>query len=190
MPRSPAFLNASTGKCCDSSHSIRCGLISLSAKSRTICAICNCSSVRRKSIQTLLGRGGGGVTMNVPSRVERAQLRRFTGRRDLQSIDTTFRELVFRTTDDTVERLFPGRSRPPFGSNNLATNRHNHWLIDLRMDVDAGISAAMASRDALATTVAMKTADFDWLDYDYDWNRGEEVQLIHWTRGSPEAWQR
>ncbi len=50
-PSSPAFRKTSTGKCCASSHFIRCGLISLSPNSRTIFWICFCSSVRRKSIR-------------------------------------------------------------------------------------------------------------------------------------------
>src|SRR5664279_2831168 len=54
IPSSPSFLTASRGNCCASSHSITWGLTSASAKSRTICLICSCSWVRRKSIAGVL----------------------------------------------------------------------------------------------------------------------------------------
>ena len=136
----------------------------------------------------LVFEGDGRFTMTVPDRIELQQLRRFTARRDLQSIDASFKELVFRTSDDTIDRLFPNASRPPFAPNGLATNRHNHWLIDLRTDVDAATLAAMTNHDGLAITAAIRTSDFDWLDYEYDWTRQEEVQLTRWLREFPEVW--
>jgi hypothetical protein len=135
----------------------------------------------------LIFEGDGQFTMTVPDAVELAQLRRFALRPQLRAIDTPFTEMVLRVSDETIDRLFAGGARPPFASQALAEKRHNHWLIDLRMDVDAAIVAAMANGD-VAMTASMRTADFDWLTWDYDGTRREEIQLIRWWRQFPEVW--
>jgi hypothetical protein len=55
-------------------------------------------------------------------------------------------------------------------------------------DVDAQVVAAMLNAGALQMTAAMKTADFDWLEYDYNSSRREEIQLVHWDRRTAEVW--
>lgn len=133
----------------------------------------------------LVFEGNARFVMTIPDRIERAQLRRFTGRRE-ESIDTSFSQLVLRVSDDTIDKRFT--ARPPFTSNSLAQNRHNHWLIDLRTDVDAAILAAAVNSGALAMTAGIKTDTFDWLTWDYDSTRMEEIQLVRWTRRYPETW--
>src|SRR5260221_10799622 len=79
MPSSPALRKVSTGKCCASSHSFRCGLISLAANSRTMVLIWFCSSVRRKSIDDSskcirIGLGSGEETARPPRQARRGIL--------------------------------------------------------------------------------------------------------------------
>jgi hypothetical protein len=135
----------------------------------------------------LVFEGEGQFTMAVPDPIEVAQLRRFS-RKAINSLDVRFTQLVLRTSDDTIDKLFPGAAKDPFAKNSLAENRHNHWLIDLGRDIDAKIIAAMLNTGAQQFTAAMKTADFDWLTFDYDSTRREEIQVIHWDRRSEEVW--
>ncbi|MGA8807868.1 MAG: hypothetical protein WB973_08305, partial [Thermoanaerobaculia bacterium] len=135
----------------------------------------------------LVFEGDGHFTMTVPDRIEVAQLRRFS-RKDITSVDQKFTQLVLRTSDDAIDKAFPGAAKDPFTKNPLAENRHNHWLIDYANDVDAEIVAAMLNPGALQMTAAMKTADFDWIDYDYNSTRREEIELIHFERRTAEVW--
>jgi hypothetical protein len=135
----------------------------------------------------LVFEGDGHFTMTIPDRIEVAQLQRFS-RKDITSVDQKFTQLVLRTSDDTIDKLFPGAAKEPFSKNALAENRHNHWLIDLDHDVDAAVVAAMLNPGALQMTAAIKTADFDWLTYDYDSFRREEIELIRWDRRYAEVW--
>ncbi len=135
----------------------------------------------------LVFEGEGHFTMAVPDRIEVAQLRRFS-RKDITAIEQKFTQLVLRASDDTIDKLFPAAAKEPFAKNAIAENRHNHWLIDLGTDVDAAVIAGMLNPGALKMTAAMKTADFDWVTYDYDSFRREESQLIRWDRRTTEVW--
>jgi hypothetical protein len=135
----------------------------------------------------LVFEGDGQFTMAVPDKIEVAQLRRFS-RHDLPSVDVHFTQLVLRVSDDTIDKLFPGAAKEGFAKNSLAENRHNHWLIDLGRDIDAKVIAALLNAGAVQMTAAMKTPDYDWLTFDYDSTRREEIQLIHYERASEEIW--
>jgi hypothetical protein len=135
----------------------------------------------------LVFEGDGHFTMSVPDRIEVAQLRRFS-RKDITSVDQKFTQLVLRTSDESIDKAFPGAAKEPFAKNSIAENRENHWLIDYGNDVDAQVIAAMLNPGALQMTAAMKTADFDWLEYDYNSTRREEIQLVHWDRRTAEVW--
>jgi hypothetical protein len=137
-------------------------------------------------ITGMVFEGQGRFTMTIPDPVELVQLRRFTQRSAMESIDESFSELVFRTSDDTLNHL--GTSTGPYVANAIASKRQNHWLIELRSDVDARIIAAMVNPGALQITAGMKTADFDWLTYDYDSSLAEEITLTRWARSFPEMW--
>ena len=139
-------------------------------------------------ITGLVFEGQGRFAMTIPDAVELAQIRRFAQRPDLRSLDQPFSEMVFRTSDATLDSLFGAAAKGPYASNSIAENRHNHWLIDLGNDTDARILAAMLNPGALQMSVAMKTADFGWLTYDYDWSRDEEIEIIRWDRLYPEVW--
>src|SRR4051794_19283184 len=132
--------------------------------------------------------GAGRFNMTVPDKYELAQLRRFADAPLMTQIDEPMTQLVLRVSDDTIDKLFSGAAKAPFDKNALAEKRQNHWLIDLRSDVDARIVLGMANPGAAQWTAGIKTKDYDWLTYDYDSNRGEEIQLIRWNQAYPESW--
>jgi hypothetical protein len=138
-------------------------------------------------ITGLVFEGTGHFTMTIPDRFERQQLHRFA-EKPIDQIDEPITQLVLRASDDTVEKAFPGAKPSGASRNGLAEKHQNHWLIDLSSDVDARVIAAMQNAGALAITAAFKTQSFDWLDYDYDSSRIEEVQLIRFRNTYPEIW--
>ena len=139
-------------------------------------------------ITGLVWQGEGRFTMSVPDRFELAQLRRFIGAPGLRTIDEPITEMVFRVSDDTLDKLFPAAAKASaFSTSAAAEKRQNHWLIDLQNDVDARIIAAIAN-EGLHITAGFKTAHFDWLTYDYDSARDEEIQLTRFDRAFAESW--
>lgn len=62
----------------------------------------------------LVFEGDGHFTMSVPDRIEVAQLRRFS-RKDITSVDQKFTQLVLRTSDDAIDKAFPGASKDQIG---------------------------------------------------------------------------
>jgi hypothetical protein len=139
-------------------------------------------------ITGLVFEGAGRFTMTVPDRYELAQLRRFADAPLLTQIDEPMTQLVLRVSDDTIDKLFPGAAKPPFTTNAVAEKQQNHWLIDLSRDVDAHIVTAMANPGALQWTAAIKTAKMDWLTFDYDSGRNEEIQLSRFIQAFEETW--
>lgn len=136
----------------------------------------------------LVFEGDGRFNMTVPDRYELAQLRRFADAPLLTQIDQPMTQLVLRVSDDTIDKLFPGAAKPPFTANAIAEKQQNHWLIDLFRDVDAHVVRAMANPGALQWTAAIKTKTYDWITFDYDSGRDEEVQLTRLNQASEESW--
>lgn len=132
-------------------------------------------------------QGEGRFAMAVPDAPELQQLRRFASNPQLQAIDTEFTELVFRTSDDAIDRAWPAPAAA-YGANGLATNRHNHWLLDLRLDADAAIVSAIPDSETLRTIAAIKSVDYGWLDYIYDSTAPENIQLVRWMHDYAEIW--
>lgn len=139
-------------------------------------------------ITGLVFEGDGHFTMTIPDRFEKQQLRRFTEKPAFEKFDEPVTQLVLRVSDDTIEKLFPGAKPSNTVTNELAKKEQNHWLIDLGTDVDAHVIAAMQNSGALAMTVGFKTQNYDWLDFDYDSTRQEEVQLVRFRNAYPEVW--
>src|SRR6266568_1971116 len=139
-------------------------------------------------ITGLVFEGDGRFNMTVPDKYELAQLRRFADAPLLTQIDEPMTQLVLRVSDDTIDKLFPGAAKAPFATNAIAEKRQNHWLIDLGNDADARIVAAMANPGATQWTAGIKTGHYDWLTYDYDSGRAEEIQLIRFSQAFPEMW--
>ncbi|HEV2719575.1 MAG TPA: M1 family aminopeptidase [Thermoanaerobaculia bacterium] len=132
--------------------------------------------------------GQGRFNMTVPDKYELAQLRRFADKPLLTQIDEPITQLVLRVSDDTIDKLFPGAAKGSFTTNGIAEKRQNHWLIDLGRDVDAMVVTAMANPGASHWTAGIKTGGYDWLTYDYDSGRIEEIQLVRFAQAFPEVW--
>lgn len=131
--------------------------------------------------------GQGRFTMTVPDRFELAQLRRFTKKPDLAAIDEPITQVVFRTSDESIARLFPAAGAT-YEANGLAEKRHEYWLAENFDDNDARVVAAMLNPNALFIAADINTAGYDWLTYEYDSNRGEEITLSHFASGFTESW--
>jgi len=130
--------------------------------------------------------GQGRFTMEIPDRYELAQLRRFAGKKDLARIDVPFTQLVLRTSDAAIAALFPA-AHGPYAPLPLAVKRHEFWLEHLRRDADANVVAALLNgMNDLAVDV--KTDDYDWLMYEHDAWRREEITLTKWRGAYPETW--
>jgi hypothetical protein len=140
-------------------------------------------------ITGLVWQGEGRFTMTVPDRFEVAQLRRFADKPDMERIDEPITELVLRVSDDQIEKLFTDAAKSAtYAPNAAADKRHNHWLIDLGNDVDARVLNAMLNAGGLQMTAGFKTASYDWLTYDYNSSRDEEIQLTKFKSTVAESW--
>ncbi|HEV7239774.1 MAG TPA: M1 family aminopeptidase [Thermoanaerobaculia bacterium] len=132
--------------------------------------------------------GQGQFRMTIPDRYEVAQLRRFAKRADLETIDQPFTQLVIRTSDSSVAKLFPAEGASAYAPYPPASKRHEAWLVDLFEDVDARVIEGMLNPGAMQFVADMKSADFDWLTYDYDSAADEEITLVRTNGVGSEVW--
>ncbi|HYI08664.1 MAG TPA: M1 family aminopeptidase [Thermoanaerobaculia bacterium] len=131
--------------------------------------------------------GRGRFRMSIPDRFELAQLRRFTKKRDLAELDQPITQLLLRTSDAEKMQVFPAATSA-YGPFAAATKKHEAWLVDLRVDADARILLALLNPGSLQIVAGMQTADFDWLTYEYDSMRDEEISVTSFQAILPETW--
>ncbi|MES1242953.1 MAG: M1 family aminopeptidase [Acidobacteriota bacterium] len=136
----------------------------------------------------LVFEGKGRFRMAVPDPIELAQLRRFTGKPELQEIDEPFSALVLRTSGELPVALPPATGA--FKENKLARERHEHWLTQWLYDVDARIVAAFHTPGDLLLRIDTRTDRLGWLAFDDDARRMEEIRLESFNTGYkyPETW--
>lgn len=139
------------------------------------------------TVTGLLFEGRGTFRMTLPDRYELAQLRRYAKRPQLEALEQPFTQLVLRTTDRDFAKRFPAAGAP-YSSQSLATKRHEAWLTETFEDADARIIAALLNPGAEQFLADMRTADFDWLRYDYDSARAEEIALLRADARGVEVW--
>jgi hypothetical protein len=139
------------------------------------------------TVTGLAFEGQGRFVMSVPDRYENAQLKRFTGKHEIDGIDQKFTELILRTSDPSVAKLFPQGSGP-YAQSPAAQKRHEFWIEHLRRDVDAAVVAAMLNPGMTELVIDAKTADFDWLTYEFDSWRTEEISVSKWRGMYSEMW--
>ncbi|MDP9193626.1 MAG: hypothetical protein M3P06_18175 [Acidobacteriota bacterium] len=142
------------------------------------------------TVTGIVFEGQGRFVMNIPDRFELAQLRRFAKDRkdEMAALDQPITQLVLRTTDQAILDLFPSAPSPAaYTPNPLAVKRHETWLVELRDDADARILAAL-SNGTPRVIADMRTADFDWLRYDYDAASVEEISITRYGPRTPETW--
>jgi len=133
--------------------------------------------------------GKGRFHMDVPDPVEKAQLRRFTKRPDLEAVDEIFTSFVLRMAGEVPISL-PTAPRSGFSVQSLARDRHMHWLTQRMEDEDARILSALDSPGDRVLRLDMKTGSFGWLTWDFDARRLEPVRLMSFNTTYPylEVW--
>lgn len=142
------------------------------------------------TVTGLVFEGKGRFRMAVPDDSELVQLRRFAKKPDLEGFDETFTQLLLRTSGELP--LDPKAASPkgPFEPNKLARERHEQWLTQRFFDVDSRIVKALATPGDRYLRADMKTDGLDWLAWDYDAERIEEIHLESFNSRFPalEIW--
>ena len=135
--------------------------------------------------------GAGEFHMDVPDQFERAQLRRFAEKSDLQSVDTPFRSLVLRSGDPSVAMPAGAAAEgTEYAANSVALDRKTRWEKDLGLDVDGRIIASLGMPTDDYLIADIDTGRFGWLTFEFEpWNL-EEVSLkqLHGAGGFLETW--
>jgi hypothetical protein len=120
--------------------------------------------------------GRGRFEMSVPDRFELAQLRRFAGDEGLERIEHEFSKLVVRGS--RLGELPVALAAPANADvDALARERHETWLRKYLVDVDARVLEALANPGAEYLRLDMLTDGEDWISYEYDSEKLEEIQL-------------
>lgn len=130
------------------------------------------------TVTGVIFEGQGRFEMAIPDRFERAQLKRFAERPDLEILDQRFSRLVLRTSSALLAELLPEKAEAPFAPNKLLSERQEAWLRLGRTDVDARVLAGRLVPGDDYLLVDVDTADFDWLAFEYDGWLPEEVRLV------------
>ncbi len=129
--------------------------------------------------------GKGRFRMEVPDPIELTQLRRFARKPDLAALDEPFTAMVLRSSGE-----LPVQAEPTAGGyevHRLARDRHEHWLTQRIFDADARVVAALHAPGDLYVRTDVRTAGFDWLTYEYDARRLEEIRLESFNTTYPYA---
>ena len=138
-------------------------------------------------ISGLVFQGRGRFRMGIPDRYELAQLRRFTRQADLEIIDQPFTQLVLRTSDPGVAKLFGDRTTSRYAPDSIARRRHEVWLVDTLQDPDAAIVASRLN-DSSYLLADIRTAEYGWLLYSFDPIADEEIGLTRPNARASEVW--
>lgn len=139
------------------------------------------------TVTGLVFEGQGTFHLEIPDRFEVAQLRRFSRRPDIDAFEQAVSQLVIRTSDGALAARFP---TPPgaVSEDALASKRHQAWLVETFEDVDARVLTALLNPGAEQFIADMRTPDFDWIRYDYDSGRVEEMLILRSDLRGAEAW--
>ncbi|MFC1849619.1 M1 family metallopeptidase [candidate division CSSED10-310 bacterium] len=128
-------------------------------------------------ITGLLFKGRGRFRMAIPDPIEIKQLQRYTDDPALTELDEQFSELILRTSGDFVPTLVSPGPKDTYTTNKYARKHHEHWLKDVFYDVNARIISGLLNHDHEFLCVDMNTESYDWLRYDFENQRLEEIQL-------------
>ena len=139
------------------------------------------------TVTGLVFEGKGTFVMTLPDRYELAQLRRFAKRPRIEALEQPFTQLVLRTSDANLAKLFPAAAAT-YSDASLASKRVEAWLVQTFEDIDARIVAALLNPGAEQFVADMRTEDFDWLRYDYDSVRSEEIAVLRSDSRGGEVW--
>ncbi|HVT45907.1 MAG TPA: M1 family aminopeptidase [Thermoanaerobaculia bacterium] len=136
----------------------------------------------------LVFEGTGRFRMSIPDPVELVQLRRFMRKPDLDSIDVRITSLYARAAGDLAALGELAPAEPPFTTPPLARRRSDHWVADRQFDVDARVLSSILNGDREYLRIDFRTDAFDWLTWEHDRDRHEEITLDRFESGYPEIW--
>jgi hypothetical protein len=141
------------------------------------------------AVTGLVFEGKGRFHLDVPDATELAQLRRFTRRPALGALEATFSSFVLRLSGPLPFGL-EARPVTSFAPLKLALDRHQQWRVERWFDADARLAAALATPGDSYLRMEMKTEDFEWLTFEYDGRRMEEIRVASYnaTYSWEEAW--
>jgi len=124
----------------------------------------------------LVFEGSGHFRMAVPDPVELTQLRRFTRDPELDELEVRFERMVLRAVGrgPLADLALPAGAT--FETHPLARNRHEHWLVQRRDDVDAVVFAALANPGGEYLRADMET-ESGWLTYVFEHGSAEEIRV-------------
>ncbi|MCP4653927.1 MAG: M1 family metallopeptidase [bacterium] len=129
------------------------------------------------AITGLVFEGRGRFRMSVPDPVERRHLARITERPEMETVDEAFTQMVLRCSDELIPELVESPAGGSYQPHEIARKRHTLWLEKWMTDVDARVVTALLTPGDRYLRAEMKTDSFNWLTYDYDDLRREEIQL-------------
>ncbi|MCP5049741.1 MAG: M1 family metallopeptidase [bacterium] len=133
-------------------------------------------------ITGLVFEGRGRFRMTIPDWVERDQLKRCSGKKDIKEINETFTRMVMRTPEPFLARLAETPGNAVYVKNSLAKDRHKICIKLAKRDVDARIVAGLVNPGDEFLWVEMKTRALGWLAYSFDRYQEEEIQLQKFRR--------
>ena len=133
--------------------------------------------------------GEGRFVMEIPDPYELAQLRRFCNDKQLERLDYRFTKLVVRGSN--LRQLTP-ELKPPTAPQPLALprNRHDFWLRQYLLDANARTLVALRNPEAEYLRIAMLTDKDDWVVWELDSNRLEEIHVETYVKrfDQPASW--
>lgn len=142
------------------------------------------------AVTGLVFAGEGRFRMNIPDPVEQDQLDRFSGEELVGKVEEPFTELVLRTTGELPASLPVTAAGDRYADSKLARERHERWLKLAGKDIDSRITAGLLNRGDDYLWVEMDAERFDWMTFEFDNQRQEEIRLEKlWDKwGYREIW--
>lgn len=134
--------------------------------------------------------GSGRFTMTIPDHREVEQLRRLTGDDRLTKVETTFSELVLRTSESFLANLIQAPRGTGYAPSRAVRRIQDRWLEKQFYDVDARILSGRRSPGDVFLVIDLDSADYGWIRYEDDGQRPEEIQLqkLQKTNDFLETW--
>lgn len=133
------------------------------------------------TVSGLVFEGEGRFTMEIPDRFELAQLRRFRRDGELDRLTFRFTKMVMRGSS-LADLPLPLTAPADVTVHDLARDRHEFWLEQYLVDADARVVEALLNPGAEYLHADMLTDEDDWVVYDYDTHRLEEIGVRTWVR--------
>jgi len=121
--------------------------------------------------------GTGRLRVEVPNAFERAQLKRFSRDDKTERIDSAFSTLIVRSVDPRVVQPAAPPPGARYAPHSLAHERHESWLKDWGLDVDARIIAATLNPHDAFFIADVKTKDYGWLSVRFEPWDAEELTV-------------